>query len=87
MGCPLCDKTTKQIQQPVGQVYQCSYCKSIYGSCYLGDSYRYVKPVFSQSTTPQDEIRYYDLNTIGSKGEERRHGWFNPRDLKIVQVG
>lgn len=93
MKCPACNNTRKNRQVgPSSWVYECGKCGAIFGDhLYLGDSYNYVLPYWAtdaelSSTRPED-LRYYDLTCLGSKGIERRHGWFNPQTKRIHQVG
>lgn len=83
--CPLCNKS-RSTQVIVG-VYRCNSCEAIFGQCYLGESYSLVKPYFSKAEIPAEATRYYDLTCLGSKGIERRHGWYDPASKLIVQVG
>lgn len=87
MECPCCGgKRHHEIRYCA--VYECKRCGAIHGTCYKGDSYSLVKPWFSQLPDPDpSEWRYFDLKVLGSKGVERRHGWFNPEDKCILQVG
>ena len=56
-------------------------------SIYLGESYELVLPEFETGETAREDLRYYDLTCLGSKGLTRRHGWYNRRTRRIVQVG
>jgi len=84
MKCLLCGKKAKEIK--VHGVYECPKCRSIFGNCYLGDSYLLVKP-FLEAPTEGVEERYFDLTCLGSEGITRRHGWFNPQTKNITQIG
>jgi hypothetical protein len=71
-------------------VYTCKACGGIFstsGILYLGDSYSYVLPRFETAEVPAEQTRYFDFLCLGSKGLERRHGWFNPATKLITQVG
>lgn len=94
-NCPCCSKkvTQKTRNTPVEKngrkfygVSECPYCKAIFGSTYLGDSYSLVKPYFDTDPAPAEE-RYFDFETLSSKGIGRRHGWFNPTTGFVTQVG
>ncbi len=67
-------------------VHVCPKCGGVLGQCYKGDSYTIVKPFFSSNSNPADQV-YFDLTVLGSDGVTRRHGWFNPADRCLVQVG
>jgi hypothetical protein len=86
MLCPLCNKN-RSVTTVVPQVYRCNSCGSLFGQCYLGDSYSLVKPFFVKEEPAAEAIRYFDLECVGSKGIERRHGWYDPASKLIVQVG
>ena len=45
-----------------------------------------MKPFFGPECGT-DEQRYFDIETVGSAGLGRRHGWFNPTTQTITQVG
>jgi hypothetical protein len=68
-------------------VYRCSGCGGLVGRCYLGESYGLVSPRWAESVVPEEQTRYYDLTCLGSKGIERRHGWYDSATRRIVQVG
>ncbi len=85
MNCPLCSKSNRKPLK--GQIYKCAKCESIYGTCYLGDSYAYVKPFLSSENVPAEETRYFDFECLGSQGITRRHGWFNPKNGNLIQTG
>jgi hypothetical protein len=77
--------------KPGAGVYTCPKCGAIYtprgGTIYLGDSYNYVLPYWAPADTPVEQARYYDLTCLGSKGIERRHGWYDTVTRRITQVG
>jgi hypothetical protein len=93
MACPACNSLRHIHRADLGaQIYECRECRAIHGSCYLGDSYTIVRPHFASAETlataqAAETIRYYDLMTLGSKGVERRHGWFDTVSRLITQVG
>jgi hypothetical protein len=68
-------------------VYQCGKCGAVYGTCYLGDSYEYVRPRFSAVEPLPGRERYFDFTTLGSGGIGRRHGWYDPDTRLITQIG
>ena len=69
-------------------VYECPNCKAVIGTCYLGESYAIVKSAWFQGPDPERERwRYYDLITLGSRGIERRHGWFDIETRLVLQTG
>ena len=88
MNCPNCNKIINQKRDRVNlsTIYKCSHCKAIFGDCYLGDSYNYVLPRFSTDNNPEEQL-YFDFTCLGSEGVTRRHGWYNPVDNKLTQVG
>ena len=85
MQCPSCSRI-KGVKSIDMGIYECPKCNAIFGSCYLGDSYKYVLPYFDESPNPIQE-RYFDFTCAGSKGITRRHGWFNPKTKCLTQVG
>jgi len=87
--CPACNHVRGN-KMDARMVYTCAGCGAIFhrsGTLYLGDSYTYVLPVWHQGESSPEEECYYDFTTLGSKGIERRHGWFNVRTKKITQTG
>lgn len=60
---------------------------------YKGDSYLVVSPFMTGEENDQHYIVAYDIEVLGSKGIERRHGFCSTRVLDrlgaymIVQVG
>jgi hypothetical protein len=90
MTCPACNNTRgnkRYDETNIGltEVYRCKKCGAVFGRCYLGDSYRIVLPYWHDGDA--DETFYYDLETVGSRGVERRHGWAHKGTRRIVQVG
>ena len=87
--CRACDNTRGNKLVPgFHSVYSCGACEALFGNCYLGDSYTLVLPHFhSDPNFPADQQRYFDFSTLGSNGNQRRHGWFDPQTKLITQVG
>jgi len=87
-ACPACS-CTKGFVVKMARVYECGDCHAIYGDMYLGDSYTFVLPEFSNEygQAVLDRQRYFDFTCLGSKGVTRRHGWFDPATKRITQVG
>jgi len=84
--CPACSSSRRRkTDKPL--VFECKQCGAIYGDCTLGESYGIVRPQFTNETVEAKNMRYYDFMTIGSRGEERRHGWYDPATGLIVQIG
>ena len=91
MKCPACNKkmTKKALNEPYQgklRVHQCPKCQAVFGTCYLGESYEIVKSYFS-TVKSMDNALYYDFECLGSKGIERRHGWFDSTSGLILQTG
>ncbi len=85
--CPGCLHTMGN-KADKNQVYTCKGCGGIFAhNIYLGESYDYVLPYFETETIPTEQTRYFDLTCLGSKGLERRHGWYYPATKRITQVG
>lgn len=87
MTCPACSSPRYTAVEGFVTVYTCAACGAIYGSCYLGDSYRLVRPTWHEGPSAPERERYFDLSVLGSRGEERRHGWFNVDTRRITQTG
>jgi DNA-directed RNA polymerase subunit RPC12/RpoP len=85
MECPACSSKVSRLVS--GRVYVCVGCGALFGDCYLGDSYGFVKPSFVTSEPDPERVRYYDFTCVGSAGVTRRHGWFDIDSRRIVQVG
>lgn len=86
MECPACSGKRHASHQVPG-VYVCKRCGAIHGQTYLGQSYSIVLPYWDDADPQTRKTVYFDLTCLGSKGVERRHGWFNPDTRKIIQVG
>jgi len=85
--CPLCNANYKAQEEIGTQMYRCSGCGTIHGSCYTGERSRYVKPYMTNADVPPEEWRHYDITLLGSEGVKRVHGWFDPKTKLITQVG
>ena len=70
-------------------VVVCARCDGIYTRrrIYLGESYEIVRPLFAPAGTDESRVRYFDLDTLGFNGADRRHGWFDPVSRGITQIG
>lgn len=83
-ACPACgckrSKTTATVM-----VYVCTRCECLHGRCYLGESYALVKPFMKDGEL--DGSKPFDLECMGSGGIRRRHGFYDPADRMILQVG
>lgn len=84
--CPACGHG-KARRTDVSGVVSCSACGCYHGSCWLGDSYRVAKAQMTGANVSDDDLRAFDLMTVGSTGEQRRHGWVDVRTGLIYQVG
>lgn len=88
--CPGCSCTTyRETSFGVANVVRCNGCGGIYTleRIYLGDSYRLVKPQWDDTDCPAEKWQYFDFDVLGSDGPSRRHGFYNPGNRKITQVG
>lgn len=87
VSCPSCG-SSRDSRQVVGrsQLYVCGRCGSLHGTAYLGESYEFVLPYMTSSVEGVAEFPY-DLVTLGSRGVERRHGFYQPSTKLITQVG
>ena len=86
-SCPACSHSKAAEHGHVFGIKRCLKCDAIYGQCYLGDSYSLVLPYWHEGPSRPEEERYFDFETLGSKGVERRHGWFNTTTRRITQTG
>lgn len=90
--CPACSskKSKKHPKHPF-QVRVCSRCGAIFtppgSAIYLGESYEIVLPRFTTDPSADERAVYFDLDTLGSEGLGRRHGWFDPATGLLTQVG
>jgi len=93
MTCPGCNGKGKQITHPdapLGTVYECRKCHGLFGSLYLGEFYQLVRLTWCRCQTdsaPDLTGRYFDFETLGSHGVDRRHGWFHEPCKGLLQVG
>ena len=90
--CPCCCKTVtvREMSTNFGGVLgirQCAKCGAIFGTCYLGESYTLVLPYWAPENVTPEATRYFDFQTLGSKGIGRRHGWYDTATKRIVQTG
>lgn len=83
MECPCCG--SKRLSTPDNhQVRTCKKCGAIFGNIYKGDLYSYVIPRFSHEEVPEENLRYFDFEVLGSDGINRIHGWYD-KSTKLVQ--
>lgn len=70
---------------------ECLACAAVYTAggvhIYLGESYGIVSPHFTTDPSADSRARYFDFMVLGSSGEDRRHGWFDPETGLMTQVG
>jgi hypothetical protein len=85
--CPACHEGKRTTHPTLATIFTCQRCEALYGDCYLGESYSLVRPWFSKDPTADRRARYFDFTTLGSKGVDRRHGWYDPTTRLITQVG
>ena len=85
--CPACNGKRHKAHSEVIGVYTCQKCGALHGQCYLGDSYRLVKPFFAPVDPPAEQVRYFDFVTLGSAGIDRRHGWYDTASGCVTQIG
>lgn len=88
--CPACSNTKGNKPFKAARstgVEQCGACGAIFGQCYLGDSYAIVLPYLAMEEVPPEKLRYFDLDCLGSRGIERRHGWYDPETKLVHQIG
>ena len=84
--CPACSRKNGLKQKEAG-IYECPKCGCIFGQCYLGESYKYVLPYWTEDRVPDERIRPYDFLCLGSEGITRRHGFYDTQTRRIVQSG
>lgn len=87
MICPGCNGTGKTEKALPAGIYRCASCGGLFGETYLGTSYGLVKPFMTSENVPQERVRYFDFDCLGSAGLTRRHGWYCLDTLLIVQIG
>ena len=86
--CGGCSATVGMPHPKVVGLYTCGGCGGLVGNCYLGDFHGIVKPRWcADPNVPQEQWRYYDVTTLGSKGSERHHGYFDKNSGCILQTG
>jgi len=85
--CPACMRHGAFKIKGYVTVYRCAHCGAIHGSCALGESYNLVLPEWHPHPDRVKREKYFDLHCFGSKNIVRRHGWFDPKTRRIVQVG
>ena len=80
------------IGEAKGVFWNCKTCNGLHGDA-LEEEYCYklVKPMDGSEKPLPDEqahLRYFDLQFFDSKrNEHRRHGWYDVRNNRCVQVG
>lgn len=82
--CPSCG-CERATPTGVLAVQVCVRCGCLHGTCYRGESYTLVKPGMKDGDL--SVCRAFDLVVLGGSGLERRHGYYDPSDRQIVQVG
>jgi len=82
--CPACSGKRVKTDKPT--IFRCAACDAIFGECWLGTSYEIVEPYWDKDPNPA-KTRYFDFMTLGSEGQSRRHGWYNPATKRITQTG
>ncbi len=90
IACPACSSKSIKLNEKINGVSfmkVCRKCDAVFGSCYLGESYQIAKPWMSQVEPPAENLRYFDLECLGSKGISRRHGWLDRTTGLVVQIG
>jgi len=87
LTCPACSGKRHDEHAKIRGIYVCRRCKAVHGTCYKGESYEIVLPYWHEGESNHEDERYYDLETLGSQGIERSHGWFNVKTRRITQVG
>lgn len=87
-GCPGCS-TTKHIETEVCGIVRCGGCGGLYTTHHvpLGRTYQFVLPRWDDTECPAEQWRYYDFSYLSSEGLGRRHGFYNPANHCITQVG
>ena len=86
MMCPACN--SKKVREVKLFVSQCQNCEAIFSdNIYLGESFSFVLPYMAKETVPAENLRYFDFTCLGSKGIERRHGWYDPATKLVHQIG
>lgn len=85
--CPGCSSKKSRAHERDG-VRICGGCGGLYTSraIYRGDSPVLLVLHPEPNPAPKD-LRYFDLDLLGSRGLERVHGWFHQGSRKVVQFG
>jgi hypothetical protein len=86
--CPACN-AKKNTPTEIRGVVRCKKCSGLYTTHHipLGQTYSLVKPWLDNTDCPVENWEYFDFQFLSSKGLGRRHGWFNPANGLITQVG
>lgn len=91
MACPACNAIRGQVlHEWLAQVYRCRACECLHGTVYRGDLYGIVNT--TRLAGPDEEgvpgsQRPFDFMVLGSDGVRRVHGWYNPTNRLMTQVG
>ena len=94
MRCPACSATAIRQNQILGlsgrsyRVSTCKNCDAIFSdSIYYGDFLDIIHMKFADPEPPPSQTRYFDFTTLGSKGIQRIHGWYDVNTRRVVQIG
>ena len=82
----LIPSATARIGRHQVDVQKCRNCGGIHFTGYLGDSYKVVAHGKLAAEQPGSELTYFDLDTLGSAGRRRIHGWMDEQ-RRMIQVG
>lgn len=85
MRCRACSGTLRVSREGVG-LLECRRCRGLHGTLYRGEATALVGlglPMLDES----DNVRYFDLDVLGSDGIRRLHGWYDPVRRRVVQYG
>lgn len=91
MKCQACSGALKHsaivglISQREVKVQVCRRCGGLHFQGYRGEAYDILRINRLQANS-QTQI-YFDFDLVGSKGQERIHGWFDPETRTPVQFG
>lgn len=83
--CPACLGRRSRVSEKGPQLRECLRCECLFGTAYLGESYAIVKPQMKAANGCREVP--FDIETLGSRGIGRRHGFYDPTDGLITQVG
>jgi len=88
MKCPGCSGK-RSTPGPIDGTRFCAACGALFTTrhIYKGDSYSLVMPFFTSDPTADERAIYFDLETLGSDGLGRRHGFYDPTTKLLTQVG